>query len=261
MFEDWLTFDFKNVSADVWFNIIVMSVVLALVLLAFNRYRGARIKDRIAVEQETVVADFDKLSRWPQFKYLRGKVVSELKYINPQGKVADLGCGSGYLIIDMAKAFPELRLIAFDSSKPMLERARQNILRSGIRHENVHFQIGNVEKLPFEDDSLDVIVSTLSLHHWDNPRMAFDEIYRVLKKGGNFVILDVRRDVWLIIYLFLRFIQMVILPKNLYQINEPFSSFKAAYICDEVRAILSNTSFIDWQIKTSPFWFVIVGRK
>jgi len=60
----------------------------------------------------------------------------------------------------------------------MVEIARNHAV--GI--ENIRFEIGNAADLPFEDNLLDFIVSTGSLHHWKSPVKVFDECYRVLRE-------------------------------------------------------------------------------
>ena len=54
--------------------------------------------------------------------------------------------------------------------------------------------IGSVEKLPFQDKSVDFIFNTLSLHHWKDLKQVIEEILRVLKDGGVSLIFDFHRD-------------------------------------------------------------------
>ena len=56
--------------------------------------------------------------------------------------------------------------------------------------ERLRFQLGDVESLPFPDEQFDLVVSTLSLHHWQHPSKGLQEIFRVLKPGGQARILD-----------------------------------------------------------------------
>jgi SAM-dependent methyltransferase len=89
--------------------------------------------------------------------------------------------------------------------------------------------------LPFPDGNLDFVVSTLSLHHWPNPAQAFQEIYRVLKPGGQFLVFDLRRDARRFIYGIARFATAVVVPLAIRRIGEPFGSFLAAYTPGEAR--------------------------
>jgi ubiquinone/menaquinone biosynthesis C-methylase UbiE len=102
------------------------------------------------------------------------------------GTLIDLGAGTGYLSIEIAKRVPELKVCGIDLSKEMVKIARRHAEGVG----NVRFEIGNAADLPFEDASIDYIVSTGSLHHWKNPARIFDECYRVLKSGKEAWIYD-----------------------------------------------------------------------
>jgi ubiquinone/menaquinone biosynthesis C-methylase UbiE len=107
------------------------------------------------------------------------------------GTLIDLGAGTGYLSIEIAKRVPALNVYGIDLSKEMVKIARKHA--EGV--ENVRFEIGNAADLPFDDDSIDFIVSTGSLHHWKKPVKVFDECYRVLKSGREAWIYDGCPDV------------------------------------------------------------------
>jgi ubiquinone/menaquinone biosynthesis C-methylase UbiE len=102
------------------------------------------------------------------------------------GTVVDLGSGTGYLSIEIAKNAPALTLCGIDLSKKMIDISRGHA--RGIP--NVCFELANATTLPFENDSVDFIVSTGSLHHWRHPAKVFDECYRILKPGGEGWIFD-----------------------------------------------------------------------
>lgn len=55
---------------------------------------------------------------------------------------------------------------------------------------NIFFEIGNAEELPYKNESFDLVVTRLSLHHFTNPQKPFQEMTRVLKKGGKLVVWD-----------------------------------------------------------------------
>jgi ubiquinone/menaquinone biosynthesis C-methylase UbiE len=74
-----------------------------------------------------------------------------------------------------------------------MARARARAVREGSA-ERVRFTEGNAAALPFDDGSFDLVVSTLSLHHWRDRTAALREIRRVLKPGGRAWIWDIRKD-------------------------------------------------------------------
>ncbi len=119
-----------------------------------------------------------------------GKIADDIVGKIKNGTIVDLGSGTGYLSIEIAKRVPGLQVCGIDLSRQMVKIARHHA--RGV--ENVRFEFGNAASLPFEDDSIDFIVSTGSLHHWNKPAKIFNECYRVLKKDGQGWIYDPCRD-------------------------------------------------------------------
>lgn len=103
-----------------------------------------------------------------------------------RGIILDLGSGTGYLSIEVAKRVPELQVYGIDVTREMVRIARGH----GRGIENVQFKLGNATELPFEAESIDFVVSTGSLHHWKRPVKIFNECYRVLKNGKEAWIYD-----------------------------------------------------------------------
>jgi len=102
------------------------------------------------------------------------------------GTILDLGSGTGYLSIEIAKRAPRLQVYGIDLSRQMVKIARRHA--KGV--DNARFVFGNAAKLPIKDNSIDLVVSTGASHHWKTPRMVFDECYRVLKTGKEAWIYD-----------------------------------------------------------------------
>jgi len=75
----------------------------------------------------------------------------------------------------------------------MIERARDNAERAWRGAEgSPEFVVGDVASLPFVDGSFDLVVSTLSMHHWADPTRGLAEIGRVLQEGGRALVWDFR---------------------------------------------------------------------
>ena len=102
------------------------------------------------------------------------------------GTILDLGSGTGYLSIEIAKRAPSLQVYGIDLSRQMIKIARRHA--RGV--ENAQFKLGNAADLPFADNSIDLVISTGSLHHWKTPAKVFDECYRVLRIGNEAWIYD-----------------------------------------------------------------------
>jgi ubiquinone/menaquinone biosynthesis C-methylase UbiE len=174
--------------------------------------------------------------------------------------VVDVGCGPGYLIAAIARAFPHVHVIGVDIAEEMIAAASQNAVTQGLG-DQVEYRKGDICKLPFEQGSIDFLVSTLSLHHWSDPGLALREVYRVLKPKGQFLLFDLRRDERRWIYWLFRFAQRFIVPTALRRFDEPHGSFMASYTPVEMEALLSGTSFRDRSIRPSLGWMFIWGTK
>lgn len=107
------------------------------------------------------------------------KIANDIAGHIDSGTALDLGSGTGYLSIEIAKRAPNVQVYGIDLSRQMVKIARRHA--KGVQ--NAQFEFGNAANLSFEDDSIDFIVSTGSLHHWRRPAKVFNECYRVLKNG------------------------------------------------------------------------------
>lgn len=94
-------------------------------------------------------------------------------------KVLMLGCGTGEES-KLLEKFKPSEIIGLDISEPSIEIARKT-------YPNYEFIVGDMHELPFDDNSFDFIYSSLSIHYSSDPEKVYKEVYRVLKKDGNFL--------------------------------------------------------------------------
>jgi ubiquinone/menaquinone biosynthesis C-methylase UbiE/DNA-binding transcriptional ArsR family regulator len=111
-----------------------------------------------------------------------------LGHLLPPLRVADLGCGEGYLTVE-ASRFAS-RVIAVDRSAEVLKRARALARRRKVS--NVTWRRGEIEKVPIKDGGVDVAVLSQALHHAADPARAVAEAARVVAPGGKVLVLDLR---------------------------------------------------------------------
>jgi len=244
--------------------IIILAVVAAFLFLFVVASRSVIISRQIGpdegIDDTEIVNAYDRINQWPQFRAIRRIIIHELKRHHPQGTLVDVGCGPGYLLVDMVRAFNNLKFVGVDISSKMVEKAIGNITNKGFI-EQVSFRVGDIQGLPFESDSLDFVVSTLSLHHWLHPTQGFEEILRVLKPGGQFLVFDLKRNSPRLAYWVVRFAQSMILPASLGRINEPTSSFLASYTPAEIESLMKDTGFKTWHVRAGLFWSFTWGQK
>ena len=95
-------------------------------------------------------------------------------------RVLDLGCGTGYCIPELMSRYKRADIVALDIARPMLEQAR----RRGRWLHRPRCVCGDAERLPFEDESFDLVFSNLMLQWCVDLDAAFAELQRVLRPGG-----------------------------------------------------------------------------
>ena len=106
----------------------------------------------------------------------------------PPLRVADLGCGEGYLTIEASRW--AARVIAVDRSPVVLNRAKGLARRRRVS--NVTWKRGELERLPVKDETVDVALLSQALHHAQDPARAVGEAVRITVPGGRVLILDLR---------------------------------------------------------------------
>jgi ubiquinone/menaquinone biosynthesis C-methylase UbiE len=111
----------------------------------------------------------------------------------PGATVLDVGTGPGTLPRLIAAQSPHLSISAVDLSAEMIARATSAAdLRATPGASPVSFQVADVADLPFDDRSVDLVISTLSMHHWADPAVGLREIVRVLRPGARAWLYDFR---------------------------------------------------------------------
>lgn len=101
-------------------------------------------------------------------------------------RILDVGCGTGYLLRQLAKQRPDtVRLVGIDPASTMLDLAREQ-----TADQRIEFTAGTVEDLPYPNRTFDLILTTTSFDHWTDQPTGISECARVLTTEGRLIITD-----------------------------------------------------------------------
>jgi SAM-dependent methyltransferase len=174
--------------------VILLGATAAAVAVAVVRHgrgaaRGHSVPGGVLVRDAVV---YDALSRL-LLGSLVGGIAADVAAVAPDGaRVLEVGCGPGRLSIRLARQHG-LEVTGLDLDPAMIKRARANADRPGDGDERrPSFLVGDVASLAFPDGSFDLVVSTLSMHHWADPTAGLAEIGRVLRPGARALVWDFR---------------------------------------------------------------------
>ena len=159
--------------------------------------------------------------------------------IPENGKVADLGCGGGYNIRRMLEMSANAKFIGLDISDESVKKA-QKVNKSEIG-KRVKVIKGSAEKLPFKDNSIDLITAFETVFFWKKPEKAFREIYRSLVKYGCFAVINNYGD-----------------PNVDWEKKVPCMT---RYTAEQISDMLETTGFTDISINKKENLFLVIGYK
>ncbi len=185
-----------------------------------NHTRG--LFDRIARRYDT------SLARWyfePIYRKLLEIIKKEVR-MSDGARVLDVACGTGEIVVRLAKKYPASSIVGMDIAPKMLEEAKKKT--KGVPAAS--FVQGNAERLPFDNASFDLVLMSEAFHHFWEPQQSLAEIYRVLKKGGVFILADPGADT----------LPQKIIFKYLGPLLEVH---KKVYTQDELRALVEEAVF------------------
>lgn len=119
------------------------------------------------------------------------EMTADLAHLQPDESVLDVGCGTGTLTLVAKRRVGPGAVAGVDAAPDMVAVAKRKASRAGL---TIDFQVGLIQALPFPDDTFDVVLSSLMLHHVpaEFRPQSFAEIRRVLKPGGRLLVVDFR---------------------------------------------------------------------
>lgn len=147
-------------------------------------------KEQVTKMFDTISVEYDDLNRVISFgtdvKW-RKKVVEIVNRTNPE-TILDIATGTGDLAIHLAKT-SATKIIGLDLSKGMLEIGNKKIRKKGLQ-DKIEMILGDSENMPFDDNTFDAITVAFGVRNFETLDKGLEEILRVLKPNGIFVILE-----------------------------------------------------------------------
>jgi ubiquinone/menaquinone biosynthesis C-methylase UbiE len=243
----------------VWILPLAGGLLLAGLAAAFTRMRLPRSPEKEGEQDTEAVGAYSLASNSLPFKVVRYLMIREVKRCRPEGTLLDAGCGPGQLARLIGRKFPHLEVAGLDLNSDMVAVASKN--GAGPPARNVDFYLGDVLFLPCRDGCLDLVVSTLSLHHWQDPARGLEEILRALKPGGSLLLMDLRRDCRRWFYYTLALIQRFAVSAPIRRTNGAVGSMCSSYTPDELARLLHAARFDGISISLAPGWMLARARK
>lgn len=206
------------------------------------------------IQGEITVAQYDQMLRnlrdkgWIETKALIASGINS-------GRALEIGYGPGYLGLEWLKYTQDTFLTGLDISPDMQKMASYNAKTYGVNG-RAQYQLGNCDNLPFGDNTFDAVFTNGSLHEWEHPCAAFNEIWRVVKPGGKYFISDMRRDMNILIqwFLWLGTKPAAIRPGLK-------TSIGAAYTPQELAMMIATTNLKGANISANSIGMEITGSK
>ncbi len=148
-------------------------------------------KEQVTKMFDNISKEYDGLNRVISFGIdvsWRKKVVALVDKTQPHS-ILDIATGTGDLAIQLASSTQAKDIVGLDISEGMLEVGRKKVTQKQLDNK-IKLVLGDSENLPFEDDTFDAITVAFGVRNFENLEKGLAEIYRVLKPGGIFVILE-----------------------------------------------------------------------
>lgn len=107
-------------------------------------------------------------------------------HLRTASRMLDLACGTGEIIARLAPHYTHVEFFGLDLTPAMLDRAK----RKTENLHNVHWAVGKADQLPFPENYFSIVLCSESFHHFPKPKETLQEIFRILKKDGIFLLVD-----------------------------------------------------------------------
>jgi len=260
-----------DIALLIWLFIIVAGALALPPLLGIPRSKVSRRVAEEGYDDAAFGAGFAELQEKPIFNGLRKAVTDQMLHWTKNGDIAsihdilDIGCGTGHLIKAIHDKLGQRGIApamhGVDIGAASIAECKTYLGQAGL--DDVDIRESDAALLPFADASMDLIVSSLSLHHWSKPGESLQEFHRVLRNGGRLILFDVRRDARKIYHVAFKYWFRPTMPEPLRSAGEPHSSMLAAYTIQEITTMINTSPWKDEHVNVIPkaFTFFVDAMK
>ena len=205
-----------------------------------------RIPECSPLEDESLTEYYSRMAK-RHMRFPIKRVLSRIKALGvEQGFALDVGTGPGIFPLGIARALPQMEFLAIDLSPAMIQTARANARETGLE-DRVHFQIGSAYALPLPDKSVDLVLCIHTMHHLEDPLAFMNEAARVLKQGGKYVIVDLRRDAPKLQAILFNLLWRIFIREARAR-DGLWNSLKAALTLEECKRLLRSSALSRWRL-------------
>lgn len=215
-----------------------------------------RTSHKEAIEPPELVARYSRFMALLPMRLVRGYLARYATAGSTQWRILDVGCGPGWFPLELAECAPQATVTGIDLSRPMLTTATAHAA-AGPHEQAVHFAQARGEVLPFADATFDLVVSTLALHHVQEPAAALAELRRVVQPSGRIIVFDLRRNIHPWLWTLLKVGQVFIDGLRLCENGEPASSIAAAYTPSEAHRLALQAGWERARVSAGPGWILL----
>lgn len=142
------------------------------------------------VAMEGLIAKWYSKTQEKSIEQYRSWAKLASSHISEESNVLEVAPGPGYLSVELAK-LGDYKVVGLDISRTFVKLASERARKVGV---NVEFRQGDAAQIPFHDGTFDFVICTSAFKNFPEPVIVLDEIFRVLRSGGEGVIIDLRKD-------------------------------------------------------------------
>jgi len=213
----------------------------------YNR-EGENKKAQVARMFDNISRRYDFLNHFLSLGidfYWRKRAIAQLKELQPK-TILDVATGTADFAVEALSLKPE-EVIGVDISEGMLKYGKQKLIKRGL-DKKIRLILGDSEKLPFKDNNFDAVIVAFGVRNFENLGKGLSDMYRVLKKGGEVVILEFSKPQGVPFKQIYNFYFNFILPNIGKLVSKDDSAYR--YLPESVRAFPDGDSFLKLLNKT-----------